>query len=234
VLCPFVLQEWDVDRMLNFEIADDPHYEGLELQVFDRAPGLAAVVPHGRLRPGASHRRGLRPPHRRPEGDHRSAPRRLLHRRRLVKYTAAPTAAVLNPAGDGPVATVDPQTPGNIRFDGPSNGIESLRARTNGHCAGLMREPAFPDVTRLRPGALETDAWRRDIDGNPAVVGGTWTVERRQDHITLRSSLTSPVAGGRGGCRRSWRPSPGSPLCSATGRRPTAGQPPSPSATRHC
>jgi hypothetical protein len=35
VLCPFVLQVWDVDRMLNFEIADDPHYEGLELQVFD-------------------------------------------------------------------------------------------------------------------------------------------------------------------------------------------------------
>lgn len=35
VLCPFVLQVWDVDRMLNLEIADDPHYEGLELQVFD-------------------------------------------------------------------------------------------------------------------------------------------------------------------------------------------------------
>jgi hypothetical protein len=35
VLCPFDLQVWDVDRMLNFEITDDPHYEGLELQVFD-------------------------------------------------------------------------------------------------------------------------------------------------------------------------------------------------------
>ena len=35
VLCPFDLQLWDVDRMLNFEIADDPCYEGLELQVFD-------------------------------------------------------------------------------------------------------------------------------------------------------------------------------------------------------
>jgi hypothetical protein len=34
-LCPFDLQVWDVDRMLNFEITDDPHYEGLELQMFD-------------------------------------------------------------------------------------------------------------------------------------------------------------------------------------------------------
>jgi hypothetical protein len=25
VLCPFDLQVWDVDRMLNFEIADDAH-----------------------------------------------------------------------------------------------------------------------------------------------------------------------------------------------------------------
>jgi hypothetical protein len=34
VLCPLDLQVWAVDRMLNFEI-NDPHYEGLELQVFD-------------------------------------------------------------------------------------------------------------------------------------------------------------------------------------------------------
>ena len=35
LLCPFTLQLWTVDRMLNFEIPDDPSYEGLELQVFD-------------------------------------------------------------------------------------------------------------------------------------------------------------------------------------------------------
>jgi hypothetical protein len=35
MLCPVELQVWVVDRMLNFEIADDPHYEGLELQVYD-------------------------------------------------------------------------------------------------------------------------------------------------------------------------------------------------------
>jgi hypothetical protein len=32
VLCPFDLQVWAVDRMLNLEITDDPYYEGLELQ----------------------------------------------------------------------------------------------------------------------------------------------------------------------------------------------------------
>ena len=28
--CPFELQMWAVDRMLNLEITDDPHYQGLE------------------------------------------------------------------------------------------------------------------------------------------------------------------------------------------------------------
>ena len=35
LLCPFDLQVWTLDRMLNFEITDDLDYEGLELQVFD-------------------------------------------------------------------------------------------------------------------------------------------------------------------------------------------------------
>jgi hypothetical protein len=38
LVCPFDLQMWAVDRMLNFEIVDDPIYEGLELQVFDTRP----------------------------------------------------------------------------------------------------------------------------------------------------------------------------------------------------
>ena len=45
LLCPFTLQLWAVDRMLNFEVADDPYYEGLELQVFDdpaHGQGMAA------------------------------------------------------------------------------------------------------------------------------------------------------------------------------------------------
>ena len=47
LLCPFDLQVWTVDRMLNFEITDDPHYEGLELQVFDdpaHGRGMAVLL----------------------------------------------------------------------------------------------------------------------------------------------------------------------------------------------
>ena len=45
LLCPFDLQVWAVDRMLNFEIIDDPIYEGLELQVFDDpAHGTGTIV----------------------------------------------------------------------------------------------------------------------------------------------------------------------------------------------
>jgi hypothetical protein len=295
VLCPFVLQVWDVDRMLNFEVADDPDYEGLELQVFEdpvhgrgmvvllrrrqdgrfdvyRQPGVALdpayVQIGGEL--GECRQASIEPARfdisrcgidvdvrlsdlagreirvriddrdgrRRHPGtllapvgstiehpvwlplflmggcdlvrktgqafDLRIGGRRVttgrlpggwLHRRRLVKYTAAPTAVVLNPAGDGPVATVDPRTPGNVRFDGASNRIERLQARTASHCAGLVLEPAFPDVARVRPGALATGAWRLDIDDHPAVVGGTWTVERRQDHVEIALDVT-----------RGWRP----------------------------
>jgi hypothetical protein len=47
LLCPFDLQVWTIDRMLNLEITDDPHYEGLELQVFDdpaHGRGMAVLL----------------------------------------------------------------------------------------------------------------------------------------------------------------------------------------------
>ena len=47
LLCPFNLQVWAVERMLNFEIGDDPDYEGLELQVFDdpvHGRGMAVLM----------------------------------------------------------------------------------------------------------------------------------------------------------------------------------------------
>jgi hypothetical protein len=113
-----------------------------------------------------------------------------LHRRRLVKYTADPTAVLLDPAGDGPAAAVHRRTPGNVRFDGASNGIPGLQARTAGHSAGLVLEPALPDVAQLRPGALTTGAWRLDIDDTSAVVGGIWTVERRRDQVDLVLDVT--------------------------------------------
>jgi hypothetical protein len=156
-----------------------------------------------------------------------------LHRRRLVKYTAAPTAVVLNPASDGSVAAVDPRTPGNVGVFGTLNPTASLPAPTPAcHCAGLVLEPAFPDIARLRPDVLATGDWRLAIDDNPAVVGGTWTVERRQDHVHVFLDIT-----------RGWRPRGLPPLMaavtgslpsSASGRQLTAGRPPSPSVTRHC
>jgi hypothetical protein len=307
VLCPFDLQVWDVDRMLNFEIADDPCYEGLELQVFDdpvhgrgmivllkrrhdgrldvyRQPGLAVdpayvqvggelgewrqasikparfeIGPFGidvdvRLTDLAGREIRVRIDDRDgqrrhpgtllapvgstiehpvslplflmggcdlvrktgPAFDLRIGGRRVttgrlpggwLHRRRLVKYTAAPTAVVLNPAGGRPVATVDPRTPGNVRFDGTSNRIGSLQARTAGHRAGLVLEPALPDLARLRPGALATGGWRLDIDDSPAVVGGTWTVERRHDRVDVVLDVT-----------HGWRPRGLPPLMAAVTR----------------
>ena len=47
LLCPFDLTVDVVDRMLNFEIADDPHYTGLEVQVFDdeiHGRGMAVLL----------------------------------------------------------------------------------------------------------------------------------------------------------------------------------------------
>jgi hypothetical protein len=53
LLCPFDLQVWAVDRMLNLEIRDHPVYEGLELQVFDDpAHGRGMIVLLRRRRDG--------------------------------------------------------------------------------------------------------------------------------------------------------------------------------------
>jgi hypothetical protein len=53
LLCPFDLQVWAIDRMLNLEITNDPDYEGLELQVFDDpAHGTGMIVLLKRRRDG--------------------------------------------------------------------------------------------------------------------------------------------------------------------------------------
>jgi hypothetical protein len=125
----------------------------------------------------------------------------------LVKYTAGPVAVVLNPARDGPVAVVDRRTAGNVQFDGSSNEIEGLQTRTAGHGADLVLAPALPDVAQLRPGDLKTGAWRLDIDRTRAVVGGIWTVERREDHADLVLDVT-----------RGWTPRGLPPLMAAVTR----------------
>jgi hypothetical protein len=285
LLCPLALHIWAIDRMLNFEIEDDPHYAGLELQVFDdpahghgmavllkrrqdgrfdiyRQPGLTLGPEIARV--GVKLGKSLETPidpaqfeirpdgvevnvcftdaagrvievriddrdgHRRHRGTllapvgstiedpvslplfvmggcdlvRRSSPvfeiridgrpvttGRLpgewLHRRRLVKYTADPTLVICNPAHEGPAATVDPRAPGDVELVPRSNGIAALRARTGGHRARLELAPALPDLVRLRPGMTVEGTWQVGIDHDPAVVGGIWTVERREDRAEL-------------------------------------------------
>jgi hypothetical protein len=307
LLCPFDLQLWTVDRMLNFEITNDQLYEGLELQVFDdpthgqgmavlgkrredgrfdiyRQPGLtldqkitqvggelgawtqAAIDPArfdispdgievdvsftdmaGRViqvrvddRDGRRRHRGtllapvgaviedpaclslflmggcdlVRRSGRRFDLRIDGRPVRTgrlpggrLHRRRLVKYTADPTVVICNQAHDGPLATVDSRAPGEVELDHRSNGIAALRARNGGYRARLELAPALPDLARLRPRMTVEGTWRLDIDSTAAVVGGCWTVERRQDLIELVVDVT-----------QGWRPAGLPPLMAAVTR----------------
>jgi hypothetical protein len=300
LLCPLDLQVWTVDRMLNFELVDDPHYEGLELQVYDdpahgtgmivllkrrrdgrfdiyRQPGLQLdpeiaqvggelgewvetdidparleITPVGiDVEVGFTDRQGRaiqvrlddRNGRRRHPGtllapvgstlDHPTAlylfvmggcdllrkagrafqvridgrqattgklPAGWLHRRRLVKYTADPTVVVLNRAHDGPVPTVDPADPGGVELSQGATGIVAVGADGSGHRARLAFAPALPDLAQLPPGAAMEGTWQLGIDRDPAVVAGTWTAERHDNHVDLVVDVT-----------RGWQPS-GLPL----------------------
>jgi hypothetical protein len=300
LLCPFELQVWTVDRMLNFELVDDPHYEGLELQVYDdpahgtgmivllkrrrdgrfdiyRQPGLQLdpeiaqvggelgewvetdidparleITPVGiDVEVGFTDRHGRaiqvrlddRNGRRRHPGtllapvgstlDHPTAlylfvmsgcdllrktgpafqiriggrqattgrlPAGWLHRRRLVKYTADPSVVVLNRAHNGPVPTVDPAEPDGVELSQGATGIVALAADGGGHRARLAFAPALPDLAQLPRGAAMEGTWRLGIDRDPAVVAGTWTAKRRNDHVDLVVDVT-----------QGWQPS-GRPL----------------------
>jgi hypothetical protein len=118
----------------------------------------------------------------------------------LIKYTADPMVVLCNQAHDGPPATIDPRAPGEVELAPRSGGIAALRARSGGHRARLELAPALPDVAWLRPQMTVEGTWRLGIDDNPAVVGGFWTVYRRQDRVELVLDVV-----------RDWRPS-GLPL----------------------
>ena len=129
-----------------------------------------------------------------------------LHRRRLIKYTADPTVVVCNQAHDGPVATVDPRAPGDVELDPRTGGITALRARNGGHRARLELAPAL-HVTHLRPRQTIEGTWQLGIDSDPAVVGGFWTAERRQDVVELVLDIV-----------QGWRPTGLPPLMAAVTR----------------
>jgi hypothetical protein len=125
-----------------------------------------------------------------------------LHRRRLVKYTADPTVVVCNQAHDGPVATVDPRAPGEVEVDPRSGGIAALRARNRGHRARLELAPALP-VAHLRPRQASKEPGRSASSATRSSLAGSGPPSGAR--LSSSSSWTSCVAGGRPGCRQSWR-----------------------------
>jgi hypothetical protein len=301
---PVELQMSAVNRMLNFEITHDPHYQGLELQVFDdpahgrgmavllrrrddgrmdiyRQPGLALepemaqvggelgewrespidparfkICPDGvdldvgftdvagRSRCASTtgttgHGTGRRCPHRwgrslraRPHCRCSSWGAATWCAGSAAPSTSASTVVRSRPAGypsagctgagwsstppsppwssapghDGLVATVDPQAPGDVEVDPRSGGTAALRARNGGHRARLELAPAL-HVARLRPRQTIEGTRRLGIDSDPAVVGGFWTAERRQDVVELVLDVV-----------RGWRPTGLPPLMAAVTR----------------
>jgi hypothetical protein len=130
-----------------------------------------------------------------------------LHRRRLVKYTADPTMVVVSRAYDGPVGTAGTQALGGVETAAGSTGITGLRAGGGGHTARLALEPVLADLARLAPGASLAGRWRLAVDGDPAVVAGSWTAGRTRDRVDLVLDVT-----------RGWRPRRLPPLMAAVTR----------------
>jgi hypothetical protein len=93
-----------------------------------------------------------------------------------------------------------------VEVDPRSGGIAALRARKGGHRARLELAPAL-QVARLRPQQSIEGIWQLDIDGDPAVVGGCWAAERRQDVVELVLDVL-----------RGWRPTGLPPLMAAVTR----------------
>jgi hypothetical protein len=97
---------------------------------------------------------------------------------------------VLNRAHNGPVPTVDPGEPDGVELSQGATGIVALAADGGGHRARLAFAPALPDLAQLPRGAAMEGTWRLGIDHDPAVVAGTWTAKRRNDHVDLVVDVT--------------------------------------------
>jgi hypothetical protein len=206
LLCPFDLQMWVVDRMLNFEIVDDPLYEGLELQVFDDpAQGTGMIVLLKRRQDGRFdiyRQPGLTlDPELAKVGGELGA---------WVEADIDPARfdtshdGVVNRAHDGPIGTASTKALGAVEIAPGVLGIASLRAGRGGHTAHLRLEPALPDLTSLASGVSAKGAWRLGVDDDPATVGAPGPPG---DPVSASSWCSmSPEAGGPRGCRCSWRP----------------------------
>ena len=126
-------------------------------------------------------------------------PMAWLHGRRLVKYAADLVVIRLNPAQDGPLPMVDPDTPADAEFalvDGQTC-LARVTGEIPGHTTGLVLDPPLPDLGRLADGASVGGEWRLGIDMQGSVVGGTWHVERAGESVDLVLDSTAK-----------WRPGP--------------------------
>jgi hypothetical protein len=162
----------------------------------------ASLSSFGGLRPGAPVRPRLRGPHRRPSGGDRPAARRLAAPAPAGQVHRRPTVVVCNQAHDGPVATVDPRHPATSR---------SIHGRAGSPPSGLATAGTGPASSWPRPSPSPTSGRGRpskepgssaSIATRPSLAGsGPPSGARRSSS----SSRTSSRAGGRPGCRQSWR-----------------------------
>jgi hypothetical protein len=103
-----------------------------------------------------------------------------VHRRRFIRYAAAPVIATVNEAHDGPV---DPASLGPVA---------RLDATVAGERAALRFVPPVPDLAAIADGASSMGAWFLDVAGEPELLEGTWDAARTGDHVRLAMAVTRP------------------------------------------
>jgi hypothetical protein len=124
-------------------------------------------------------------------------PGRRFHGHELIKYAAPLHTIMVNRATAGPVPIVDRQGTTTVRVADDGGGIAALVAGEGDRRVRLAFRPAVPDIATLRDGRTVHGAWRVFAEDVPPLTGGSWTVVRRGDDVTIRFAVTDP-----------WRPGP--------------------------
>lgn len=101
-----------------------------------------------------------------------------LHRRRFMRYSAAPVIVTALPTVEGPV---DPASLGPLA---------ELRAGEDPVSARLRFDPPTPDLVRLAEGAQAGGAWALDVADERDLIAGTWTVVRSGHSVDLTMTVT--------------------------------------------
>lgn len=141
-----------------------------------------------------------------------SLPGGRLHRRHLIKMAAPLTTVAVNPAIDGPapiveaVPIIEAVPPGRgdaeatgVRFHLDDTGAvgEVVALMGGGGRARLALRPGVPDLRELDDGEHLEGRWRVDVDGTPAVTGGSWQVAREGGQVECSMQVTERWKPGR-------------------------------------